>query len=157
MTEIERKFLIRSIPFPLDDYPVKNIRQGYLPESIDGDEVRVRQKGTRYFLTAKKGSGLERQESESEINQQQFEILYSVTGDQRLEKNRFEIQYSTWLIELDIFTGKLDGLILAEVEFVSVEDSKSFKAPEWFDREVTEEMRFKNRNLARHGIPLNCF
>ena len=153
MKEVERKFVVQSIPFSLEKYPFNNIRQGYLLISADESEVRVRQKGDCYFLTLKKGIGLERQEIEIEITQNQFEKLYPATVDQCLEKRRFEIQYENRLIELDIFTGKLNGLIIAEVEFKSVGDSKSFKAPEWFDKEVTDDARFTNRNLAKHGLP----
>lgn len=153
MQEIERKFIIRSIVFPLDNYPFENIRQGYLVTCRDGNEARVRQKGEHYFLTIKKGAGLERQETEITISQAQFEKLYLATADERLEKRRYVIQDENCVIELDIFEGKLKGLMLAEVEFKSVDDSKAYRVPTWFDKEVTEDERFANRNLAKHGLP----
>jgi adenylate cyclase len=152
--EIERKFIIRSIPFPLDKYPVEDIRQGYLVTSGDGNEVRVRQRGDHYVLTVKKGSGLKRQETEIAVSQAQFEELYQATVDERVEKKRYIIQDEDRIIELDIFEGKLEGLMVAEVEFKSVDDSKTYRAPAWFGREVTEDERFANRNLAKHGLPI---
>jgi adenylate cyclase len=151
--EIERKFVIQSILFQLDNYPFENIRQGYLVTCRDGGEARVRQKGEHYFLTIKKGAGLERHEIEITISQTQFEQLYQTTADECLEKRRYFIQDQSCVIELDIFEGKLKGLILAEVEFKSVDDSKVYKVPDWFGREVTDDERFKNRNLAKHGLP----
>jgi CYTH domain-containing protein len=43
--------------------------------------------------------------------------------------------------------------MLVEVEFASVEDSARFSPPEWFGPEVTEDERYKNRQLAVHGLP----
>lgn len=154
MQEIERKFIIRTIPFSLDKYPYEDIRQGYLTTSVDGSEVRVRQKGGQYFLTVKKGSGLKRQETEIAISQSQFQELYKATADQHVEKKRHIIQDEDRVIELDIFEGKLKGLMVAEVEFKSINDSRTYRAPSWFGREVTEDERFANRNLAKYGLPL---
>ena len=153
MQEIERKFVIRSINFPLDNYPFEDIRQGYLVTCKDGNEARVRQKGENYFLTIKKGAGLERQETEIAISKNQFEQLYPATADERLEKRRYIIRNENYVIELDIFAGKLKGLMLAEVEFNTVDESNGYKAPGWFDREVTDDERFANRNLAKYGLP----
>jgi adenylate cyclase len=153
MQEIERKFLIRSIPFSLDKYPFENISQGYLVTSADGSEVRVRQKGDHCFLTVKKGVGLERQETEIPISHDQFETLYQATAGERVEKKRYVIQDEDFVIELDIFEGNLKGLMVAEIEFKSVGESKAYSVPAWFDREVTEDEKYKNQNLAKHGLP----
>jgi len=47
--EIERRFLIRSLPENLDHYPHEDIVQGYLAIAEDGTEVRLRQKGKNIF------------------------------------------------------------------------------------------------------------
>lgn len=154
MQEIERKFIIQSIPFPLDGYLFEDIRQGYLVTSEKGYEVRVRQKGDHCFLTVKKGGGLERQETEIAISRDQFEKLYGATAGERLEKKRYIIKDQGLTIELDIFEGRLRGLMVAEVEFRSVDEGKAYRAPDWFGREVTEDKRFANRNLAKYGLPL---
>jgi CYTH domain-containing protein len=56
-------------------------------------------------------------------------------------------------IELDVFRGGLSGLCVAEVEFPSEEEAAAFSPPDWFGREVTDDERFKNKSLARHGRP----
>jgi adenylate cyclase len=154
MQEIERKFIIQSIPFPLDHQFFEDIRQGYLVTSEKGDEVRVRQRGDHCFLTVKKGEGFERYEMEIEISRDQFEKLYGATADERLEKKRYIIKDHGFNIELDIFEGRLKGLMVAEVEFRSPDEGKAYRAPDWFGREVTEDKRFANRNLAKYGLPL---
>jgi CYTH domain-containing protein len=54
---------------------------------------------------------------------------------------------------LDVYKSGLDGLLTAEVEFSSVRESASFEPPEWFGADVTDDDRFKNKNLAVNGIP----
>jgi len=54
---------------------------------------------------------------------------------------------------LDIYHGDLEGLVSAEVEFKSIEESMEFFPPSWFKREITKDKRYKNRNLAVKGIP----
>ena len=149
--EIERKFLVESPP-GLENFPSKEILQGYLLIT-DEKEIRLRKKGERYFQGVKVGSGLSREEIESEIGMFQFEDLWPETEGRRIEKIRYEIQYEGVLIELDVYFGQLAGLITAEVEFKSKEESELFTPPPWFGPEVTHDDRYKNKNLAVYGIP----
>jgi len=70
-----------------------------------------------------------------------------------VEKTRYLIPYGIHIIELDIFHGELDGLILAEVEFTSDEQAKNFILPDWFAQDVTKDKRYANKNLCRKGLP----
>ena len=149
--EIERKFLVSSPPIPLR--PPAPIRQGYVTVGSDGCEVRLRRKGDRFFQTIKRGSGLSRQETEVELTPEQFDTLWPQTEGRRVVKDRYEIPYRGRVIELDVFHGALEGLIVAEVEFDTVDDSKTFMAPDWFGKEVTEDPGYKNRSLALNGRP----
>lgn len=151
--EIERKFLIKKLPGNLHHYPATEIMQGYLAIASDGTEVRLRKKGSRYFQTVKSGSGLQRDEVEIEISKDQFEKLWLMTEGKRIEKIRYEIAYSGMTIELDVFGGMLQGLVVAEAEFISIEEANVFIPPSWFGIEVTEDDRYKNRNLVIHGLP----
>jgi adenylate cyclase len=56
-------------------------------------------------------------------------------------------------IELNVFRGNLQGLVLAEVEFGSTAKSAEFKPPDWLGEEVTEDIRYKNQSLAQKGAP----
>lgn len=151
--EIERKYLVKVLPENLNQYPHKDIMQGYLAITEDGTEVRLRQKGKKYFQTVKSGAGKTRFESEIEITEDQFKALWEATQGKRVEKTRYEIPHESGIIELDIYHGDLDGLLSAEIEFSSKEDSNKFTPPEWLDEEVTDDKRYKNQNLALHGIP----
>ena len=152
-TEIEKKFLLKEMPEDLKQYPNNEIYQGYIVITDDDIEVRVRKKGRKYSQTIKKGWGLERSETEIELDEKQFEILWPLTEGKRVEKTRYEIGYGDKIIELDIYRGKLEGLITAEIEFKSVDESKEFITPDWFGEEITNDERYKNKNLASVGIP----
>jgi len=151
-TEIERKFLVRELP-NLDDAKKQEILQGYLAVDGDGTEVRVRRIGERHVQTVKTGAGLRRGEIEIDITPSQFDSLWPATEKRRLEKVRFELNHDRYVIELDLYRGKLAGLQVAEVEFDSEEESAAFTPPAWFGREITEKSVYKNRNLAIHGLP----
>jgi CYTH domain-containing protein len=54
-------------------------------------------------------------------------------------------------LELDVYQGSLAGLVVAEIEFESVEESQRFSLPSWFGTEVTEDKHYKNSHLAMKG------
>ena len=151
--EIERKFLVQSLPENLEQYQHKDIVQGYLAITKDGTEVRLRQKGKKYFETVKSGSGKTRLESEVEITEHQFRALWEATKGKRVKKTRYAIPHESGIIKFDVYHGDLDGLLTAEMEFSNEEDSNTFVPPEWLSKEVTEDNRYKNQNLALKGIP----
>jgi len=152
-SEIERKFLVNELPSEIDFYPHSEIVQGYLMITDNGIEVRVRKKGGRCYHTVKSGSGLVRKESEKEISESEFIEQWPGTQGKRVQKVRYEIEYDEHIIELDIYSGNLAGLVVAEVEFESEEDSTHFEPPEWFGEEVTHDERYKNKSLALNGRP----
>lgn len=150
--EIERKFLVKNIPFQLDGYKNFSIRQGYLTDLSNSSSVRVRQKGKFYFLTVKSPGKLARLETEIELSVDQFEQLWPLTDGKRIEKIRYEIPYNNFIIELDIYSGKLMGLVTAEVEFKSETEAKNFIPVDWFWKEVTDDLRYSNQSLSVNGM-----
>ena len=151
--EIERKFLVGELPPGIDSLNRMTIRQGYVRVADRDFELRFRQKDDRYYQTIKQGSGLVRQECEIEITRGQFESLWPLTADQRIQKVRYKLPTGNLVFELDIFDHPLKGLQLVEVEFESVDLSNAFNPPRWFGDEVTEDRRYKNKQLAMHGLP----
>jgi len=151
--EIERVFKVRNIPENIEKYPHENILQGYLAIDATGAEVRLRKIGARYFETFKGPGRLQRRELEIELSHDQFSVLWPGTEGRRIEKNRYKIDYAGEKIELNVFRGNLEGLVLAEVEFASREKSEEFKPPDWLGEEVTEDPRYKNQSLAQRGAP----
>lgn len=155
--EIEKKYLVDQAPADLEQYPHQEIAQGYLAVDDQGNEVRIRKKGDRFFQTLKTGTGQTRGEFEAEITAEQFHTFWPATASRRIEKTRYEIPYHDRITHFDVYGGALSGLMTAEVEFDDEEQGHQFVAPDWFGREVTEDKRFKNQNLALHGLPMEKY
>ena len=151
--EIERKFLVTELPPELDSVVGISIRQGYVAIEDSDFELRFRQKDDSFYQTIKQGSGLVRQEYEIELTRDQFKSLWPLTESRRIQKVRYKLPLGDLICEVDIFGEPLKGLQLVEVEFDSVEQSNTFMPPDWFGNEVTEDRRYKNRQLALHGLP----
>jgi CYTH domain-containing protein len=154
--ERERKYLVEQVPSELDLSDRVELRQGYL---VTGERVavRVRDAGREgRTLTIKAGRGTssaERTELEWRIGKEQFEAVWPLTEGRRVVKTRHRIPAAGLVIELDVFGEQLDGLIIAEVEFSSMEALESFVSPDWFGPEVTDDRRYTNAALANSGLP----
>jgi adenylate cyclase len=149
--EVERKFLVREPP-DLDGIEADEIEQGYLAIGSDA-EVRLRRKGEHLVLTAKRGAGLSRRESEVELDRDRFDELWPLTEGRRLHKRRHVLPHGDLKIELDVYEGDLGGLVVAEIEFPSEEEARAFDPPEWLGEEVTGDPRYLNETLASEGMP----
>jgi len=146
--EIERKFLLKSLPDKLKRSRCYIIDQGYLASESAGRQVRLRKKGKTALLTFKVGRGAHREEREIKLSTKQFAALWPGTAGRRLRKVRCEIPWKDLVIEIDIYRGRHFGLIVAEVEFRNHTSCRKFKPPSWFGREVTGEKRYSNVRLA---------
>lgn len=147
--EIERKFLLRRFPRGFTKFPHHQIDQGYLTIARDRSHVRVRRKGRVYTLTFKRGSATGREEREIRLNRAQWEILWPATAGARLTKMRYDVPWRKWIIEIDIYQGSNEGLVVAEVEFADVETCRQFRPPAWLGQDVTSLGRYSNPRLAR--------
>ncbi len=153
--EIERKWLVRELPEEeLGDAPADRIAQGYLAVGGDNEpEVRLRRRNERTLLTVKSSGGLARVEEEIEVDERTFDSLWPLTESRRVEKTRHMIPHGDATLELDVYEGDLDGLVVAEVEFASEEASRAFDPPPWLGEDVTEDGRYKAKRLAVDGAP----
>jgi adenylate cyclase len=150
MIEVERRFLVDAVPEPLPR-PSRLI-QGYLMTAPAA--VRVRSEDGVYTLTIKSGSGVRRTEIERTLGAAEFDALWEVATDLRIEKRRHRIALDGGhTAELDLFDGDLAGRALVEVEFDDESAAERFTPPPWFGREVTTDGRYTNASLARHGWP----
>jgi adenylate cyclase len=149
--EVERKFLVSERP-KLDGTDAEEIDQGYLAVGEEG-EVRLRRKGERLLLTAKRGGGLAREEAEVELDREAFEALWPLTEGRRLHKRRHVLPHEGLQIEVDVYAGELEGLVIAEIEFGSEEEARSFEPPAWLGEDVTGDPRYLNETLATDGRP----
>jgi adenylate cyclase len=153
--ERERKFLVKSLPPEIEknlnssDYI--DIDQGY---TQDGLRVRreIFQSGEERYTIIKKlltrhaATKIEAHPF-GKIDKKIFEKYWPLTRGKRISKKRFLISLGELEAHLDVFiSGVNDGKMLVEVEFPENYDMDSFNPPDWFGREVTEELT--NRDLA---------
>lgn len=141
--EIERKFLIKEMP-DLNAYEHKDITQGYLNTN---PVVRVRRDGDKYYMTYKGQGLLAREEYNLPLNKEAFEHMLPKCDGRIIDKTRYLIPYDKYTIELDVFHGDHAPLIMAEVEFESIEEATDFTVPEWFGEDVTSDRRYHNSNM----------
>jgi adenylate cyclase len=155
--ERERKFLVSKPPAGLTKFPHKRIRQGYLavpgPRDAMPVEVRVRDEAGKHVLTVKGGRGESRSEIELPIPDKVFRSLWKLTRGKRIEKVRYRIPLGKLTVELDVYRGKLRGLITAEVEFKSSRQLHGFRPPPWLGRDITGRDEFSNSRLAISARP----
>ena len=145
--EIERKFLIDKLLDNIGEYKYHNIEQGYLNTS---PVVRVRKQDDEYFLTYKGRGMMAREEYNLPLNKQAYEHLIAKADGNIISKKRYLIPLDEkHTIELDEFAGVFKGLLLAEVEFETIEEANSFIPPEWFKADVTENPTYHNSTMSR--------
>jgi adenylate cyclase len=150
--EIERKFLIKKIPADADTFPHQEIVQGYFLDN-GNKTTRLRKKWDRYYFQATKSwVWMVREEDEISITPEDFQSQRKKVGDRQLSKLRYEMPYEWKIIELDVYQGKLTWLIVAEIEFTSVDEAKKFIVPDRFDIELTDKEETRNSYLAKHGV-----
>lgn len=146
--EIERKYLVHKDLLPeLDVYQHHSIIQGYL--SPDPNlTIRIRLKNNKAFLTFKgKSIGISRTEIEIPVDVSIAAELISSFELKTLVKKRYLIPFQHLLIELDVFEGPLQGLILAEIELHS--ENQELVLPEWIAEEVSDREEYYNVNLIK--------
>jgi CYTH domain-containing protein len=143
--EIERKFLVATDGWRGGD-PGVPYRQGYL--CTDPDRVvRVRTMGDRAALTVKgRAHGPVRAEFEYEIPVAEARELLAMCGLPPLEKTRYRVPHGAATWEVDVYHGANEGLVVAEIELESAD--QPFDRPDWVGREVTDDSRYSNSNLA---------
>ena len=145
--EIERKFLIKELPGNLDSYPSHRIEQAYLcTEPV----VRIRRQDEEYFLTYKGKGLMAREEVNLPLNQDAYLHLKEKADGNVIQKTRYLIPDpdSVHTIELDVFDEPFAPLVLAEVEFESVEAANAYRMPDWFSEDVTHDRKYHNSNMS---------
>ena len=153
--EIERKYLVSALPEGLDAFPHTEIEQGYLCTS---PTLRIRRMGDAFILTAKEHvrsttSAIVNREEEFELSKEAYTKLRAKCDGQMVCKTRYHIPVGEYTAELDIFHGVHKGLLLAEVEFPSVEAADAFTPPVWFGKDVSADPQYRNSYLAFNVSP----
>ena len=159
--EIERKFLLKELP-DLTDYTCHEIQQAYLCIT---PVVRIRRQDDTYYLTYKSGGMMAREEYNLPLNRTAYYHLLAKSDGNVITKRRYLIPLtdprsktdgytfsSELVIELDVFSGKFQGVTLAEVEFSCVEDANEFLPPDWFSEDVTMNPLYHNSAMRKSDV-----
>jgi len=152
--EIEKKYLVdpkRIKELKDQAYYFEKIDQYYLSDINDTWTIRLRKTYDTiiraFFLTLKSKGLLSREEIEIKIPVQLFEenLQHARTA---LSKTRYHVEIDPDLgFEIDVY--KDYDFITCEVEFETEEEAKSFVAPDWCIKDITEDPYYKNVNLAK--------
>ena len=166
--EIERKFLMRpsvisALQTNVPEARAVDIRQAYLEQTDNGTERRIRarmqpdgnlaDRGNTYSYTEKRPvSDLIRNESSRMVSLREYVAYEQEERDQErdiLKKRRYNFVDAYTYFHLDVFQNRA-GLVQLEVEFTDA--SEELVLPDWLEqyvvREVTDDARFKNANIA---------
>lgn len=117
--------------------------------------LSTNEKGAVAKITFKTGRGLVREELEEEVPAWLADKVAELAEALPITKERFRLTngYDFEGLEIDRFYDNLDGLIVAEKKFDSEEEAAEYILPrivsEHVVREVTEDLRYVNLNLAR--------
>lgn len=156
--EIERKYLIefpdlKSLESSLNCQKV-DIIQTYL-KSREGEEIRVRQRGTNgnyvYYQTIKRRvTELKRVEVERRLSQAEYLslLMEADTSMRQIRKTRYCLTYRNQYFEIDIYPFWRDKAIM-EIELKDENEKISFPPEIIVIKEVTDDPSYKNAALAK--------
>ncbi len=155
--EIERKLLPTSFKDVVEalglGIPTCFIQQAYIVNEPDAS-VRIRTQDyfgpggkLKAIVCIKKSTGdtsLVRTEEEFEMDYDLADtLLKAMPEEQVIIKNRYCVDG----YDVDEFGGALQGLMLVEREFKSVDAANSFVLPSWVSEDVTNDPTYINANL----------
>lgn len=147
--EVEHKFLLANDNWRALTSDSVAYRQGYLSSEANSS-IRIRISDTQAWLNIKSATiGNQRHEYEYAIPLSDAnEMLDTLCRKPLIEKVRHFVKYDKHLWEIDEFKGANEGLIIAEVELSSTQET--FSRPDWLGQEVTYDLRYYNNNLSRY-------
>jgi CYTH domain-containing protein len=149
--EIERKFLVANDDWKLSAVRSVAIRDGLIASS-EGRKVRVRISGD-IATVAIKGprTGIVRPEFEYEIEIADAErMLSTVCGGSTLEKRRFFVEDTGATWHVDVYSGILQGVVIAEIELER--ETQDLTLPPWIGKEVTGDSFYKKINMHDRAL-----
>lgn len=91
---------------------------------------------------------MSRFEWEKEIPLEEASILLKLCCGGMIDKTRHLVPYAGHVYEVDVFHGTNEGLVMAEIELSS--EDETFERPSWLGREVTGDVRYYNSMLLKY-------
>lgn len=136
--EIEKRFLVKEIPNLSGCKKVEMI-DVYIPEVTPHAKLRARKIGEKYELTKKTrkqdGDHYTMVEQTIDITPEEFAFIYA-KSTRRIEKDRYYVPLGPHTMDLDVFKGKHQGLIIGEIEFPNEQTLQAFAKPPYLGKEI---------------------
>jgi adenylate cyclase len=150
--EIERKFLVADDSWRQDATGSTRFKQGYLSSNSKAT-VRVRTKDdAEAVITLKSATlGMSRAEYEYDIPIQDARELLILSQPNIVAKTRHIVPFGGLIWEVDVFEGRHQGMVMAEVELKSTD--QEVPLPPWAGKEVTDDETYFNVSLSRAEGP----
>ncbi len=144
MIELEKTYLAKKLPRDLKSCKFKEIIDVYIPKNSEHPKIRLRKNGDKYELTKKKpvddGDASRQKEQTIILTEAEFDVLSQQLEGKRLRKIRYYYDYNRGIAEFDVFQDVLEGLVVVDFEFATVDDKNSFEMPDFCLVDVTQEV-----------------
>ncbi|MFM2207079.1 MAG: hypothetical protein RL213_1054 [Bacteroidota bacterium] len=149
--EIEHKYLVdRQSWSPSLAVRSSRILQGYLvrePKKTVRVRIKENEEGSFGFLTLKgPSSGASRAEFEYPVPAEDARFMLELFCRNVIEKTRYDVLFEGKKWEVDVFEGENAGLVVAEIELSSPDES--YEKPGWIKDNVTDDPRYSNAALS---------
>lgn len=142
MIELEKTYLAKFIPKDLRNCKKREIIDTYIPKSKAHPTLRIRKDGNKFEITKKEpidsSDSSVQKEDMIPLSAAEFESLSKING-KKSSKTRHYYPFKNKIAEIDVFHGKLEGLVLVDFEFKTKEEKQSFEKPDFCLVDVTQE------------------
>lgn len=141
MIELEKTYLVKSLPNNLEDCNSVEILDIYIPKSGRHPVLRIRKRGENHRITKKEpveNDASNQKEDTISLSKEEYRALNKLEG-KRVRKIRYYYNYHGHPAEVDVFQDKLKGLVTVDFEFDSVEEKEKFEMPDFCLADVTNE------------------
>lgn len=146
MNEIERKFIVKSMPDLTGKIPV--FYERYYLRIEPNIEERIQKRGDKFEKEIKyKISDLISKKEKLEISKKQFEELKKI-AIKYIQREGYKISDEP-NVSIKIYHGDFEGLIRAEIEFKSENEAKNFQPLDWMGKEITKSQLGRDSQLVR--------
>ena len=140
--ELELTYLAATMPEEVKGATPRRILDVMIPEGVAHPHLRLRQKGKKYEITKKQpvidGDASKQTEITIPLEKVEFEALIPAS-QLRVVKDRYNVHIDGFPAEVDVFRGKLEGLVLIDFEFNTERAKADFRMPQVALADVTQE------------------
>lgn len=154
--EIERVFLLSdNVAKALSSMANKSYEIEQYYTHIGAEEERYRKKGNNFFHTLKKDTSdsMIREEIETKCTEEEYELNKGRIVGSVISKTRYVVPFEEKNLEVDIYKSYLSGLAVVEIEFKDEKEANDYSIPSCFGDEITDDLRYRNQQLAQNTNP----